>query len=135
MFNHSIDPFIQTFEFISYQDKYVHQFINLYLCIYVDVHTPSPSKMEQKIQRSSFAGKMLGDPPQGSADKWIMLTMVTIQTSTNWCILVAKLNIPNGLNHHLQHLQQPTAFLIQNDRLPPDLFIPSHSYSYIFMIK
>jgi len=36
--------------------------------------------------------------------------------STNWCILVAKLNIPDGLNHHLQHLQQPSTFLIQNDR-------------------
>ena len=37
-------------------------------------------------------------------------------TSTNWCILVAKLNIPGGLNHHLQRLQHPTNCLIQNDR-------------------
>ena len=35
------------------------------------------------------------------------------RTSTNWCILVAKLNIPDGLNNHLQH---PTACLIQNYR-------------------
>ena len=36
------------------------------------------------------------------------------KTSTNWCILVAKLNIPGGLNHHLQY---PIACSIQNDRL------------------
>ena len=37
-------------------------------------------------------------------------------TSTNWCILVAKLNIPDGLNHHLQRLHHHTACLIQNAR-------------------
>ena len=41
---------------------------------------------------------------------------VRILTSTNWCILVAKLNIPDGLNNHLQRLQYPTACLIQNAR-------------------
>ena len=40
----------------------------------------------------------------------------TNKTSTNWCILVAKLNIPDGLNNHLQCLQHPTACLIQNAR-------------------
>ena len=30
----------------------------------------------------------------GLCGKWVD------KTSTNWCILVAKLNIPNGLNHH-----------------------------------
>ena len=35
------------------------------------------------------------------------------KTSTNWCILVAKLNIPDSLNHHPQHRN---ACLIQNAR-------------------
>ena len=57
---------------------------------------------------------------QGHIPYLILFKQQTVnskQTSTNWCILVAKLNIPNGLNHHLQHLQHPTACLIQNDRL------------------
>ena len=54
---------------------------------------------------------------QGHIPYLILFKQQTVnskQTSTNWCILVAKLNIPSGLNHHLQH---PTACSIQNDRL------------------
>ena len=51
----------------------------------------------------------------GSVCRYMRVLRLRIfeETSTNWCILVAKLNIPDGLNHHLQH---PTACLIQNAR-------------------